>query len=336
MGKQHKYQLSDEMAKLFSPEELEIILDLPLPKLLDELCQRTTRNSLEVQKQLVGDYDFRDTNIHFFKSFFPTVQARRSWLYLQSLLVATFGTSYYTVRDNLASWLLLQTTGGEGSLKYEGSEYSLRPGDVFLIDCRRLHDYRTASPSGWSYRLAHFCGNAMTDYYAPVLSSGNVVFHFDSGSQFDTLFTQLYETNRADALESELITNCILTQILTELLKTFPQFDRTRYPQRIRDICAWLTEHCYEPLTVDEIAEHFSLSKYYLCREFRKHTGRTIFSYIEEGRLSAAKQFLRYSDLPIAAIAEYVGLQDLSTFGRAFRKVEGMSPSAYRKEWNGI
>lgn len=335
MDNMYGYIFSGEQTELLTPEELEEIKGYPLPRLIEVYCQRTMRNSLEVQKQLTGDYDFRNAQIRYFKSFFPTSQARRSWLYLQSLLDASFGNSYYTVRDGLVSWLLLETTGGEGWLKYEGKTYRLGPGDVFLIDCQRLHDYRTADTS-WSYRLAHFCGNSMEDYYAPILASGNAVFHFDEGSQFGALFSRLYEVNRADAPESELLTNCILTQLLTEILKTLPQFDRTRYPQRIRDVCAYLTEHCCEPLTVDEIADHFAISKYYLCREFKKHTDKTIFAFIEEARLSTAKQLLRYTDLPVAAVADCAGFQNLSNFGRVFKKAEGTSPSAYRKEWNGI
>ena len=46
------------------------------------------------------------------------------------------------------------------------------PGDVFLIDCRKPHDYRAMSEEGWSYRMAHFDGSVMPDYYAQILAAG--------------------------------------------------------------------------------------------------------------------------------------------------------------------
>jgi len=335
MNQKDGYVFSEEMGQLFSSEEQEALKSYTLPKLIEAYCERTLRSSVEIQKQLSGDYNFHNSNIRYFKSFYPSARARASWLYLQSLLDAGFGPSYYTVRRDLDSWLLLQTTAGEGFLRYEGKEYSLLPGDVFLIDCHRPHDYRTAQHN-WNYRLAHFAGNAMPDYYAPILSSKNVVFHFERDSVFETLFRQLYALSKKDAAENELLENCILTQLLTEVLRTLPQFDRCRYPKRIQDICVWLTEHCCEQLTIQEIADHFSISKYYLCREFRKYTGVTVFSYIEEGRMNVAKQLLRYSGISVAAVAECVGYQDQSNFGRIFRRAEGISPSAYRKKWGGL
>lgn len=327
----HTVLTEDEIAEHFGEESKEI------SALLKLYSQRLHRNSAEVDKQLTGRYNLNNAKIRYFKSFFPSAATRRSWLYLQSLFEVSFGAEYYTVREGLASYLLLQTTAGEGKLLYAGKEYALTDGDVFFIDCQQPHDYRTNGENGWTYRLAHFNGASMPDYFAKVMLSGRVVYHFTKDSEFHRLLTHLYDINRADTLECELLSNCILTQLLTEIISHIPQYNLDTYPQRVLDICEYLTQHCCENLSLDVLTELFGISKYHMSREFRRVTGQTIFGFIEDARIGVAKQLLRYSDLSIVSIAEYVGYSDQSNFGRAFRKAEGgLSPTAFRKQWSGL
>ena len=70
-----------------------------------------------------------------------------------------------------------------------------------------------------------------------------------------------------------------------------------------------------------------------MSREFKKYTGKTIFNYITDLRISLAQRLLRYSNLSVNEIAENIGFEDHNGFYRAFMQREEMSPSAYRKYW---
>jgi AraC-like DNA-binding protein len=78
------------------------------------------------------------------------------------------------------------------------------------------------------------------------------------------------------------------------------------------------------------------MSKYYMSREFKRCTGKTLFDFITDARIDTAKKLLRYTDLPVSIITDYAGFMDQSNFSRLFRLIEGVSPVAYRKQWNGI
>lgn len=70
-----------------------------------------------------------------------------------------------------------------------------------------------------------------------------------------------------------------------------------------------------------------------MLRLFNESYGTTINNYVNVLRITKAKQMLRFSDKRIDEIGQAVGMDDSNYFSRAFKKVEGISPSEYRKMW---
>lgn len=285
-----------------------------------------------------GDYNVSHSLSHYISYPFPTVFARKAFLYLQLLSSETNPKAHYTRRSDgeLPSYLCTQTFYGKAKLKYEGKEYSIEKDDVFLIDCRKAHEYCADSENGWGYRIIHFDGNSMPDYYDRILSGGSVKFHFEADSRFQKLFRELFIIHEKNNANREVIENRILVDMVTEILCCLPQYNSKALPAVIKKQRSFIQEHCREKLTLELLAKEFNLSKYYISREFKKYTGTTVYSYILECRLTIAQRLLRYSDMPVTDIAEYVGFDDHHGLYRAFRQQEGMSPSEYRQKWNGI
>jgi len=84
-------------------------------------------------------------------------------------------------------------------------------------------------------------------------------------------------------------------------------------------------------LSLDILAANMHLSREYLCRYFKKHTGKTIFDYIREVRIAQAKHLLHTSSHTIADVGILCGYPSVSSFQRAFRAEEGMSPGEFRE-----
>ena len=54
----------------------------------------------------------------------------------------------------------------------------------------------------------------------------------------------------------------------------------------------------------------------------------------ESGRYeSVGKELLRFTDRSIEAVAQECGLNDANYFSRMFKRVEGISPGEYRRQW---
>jgi two-component system, response regulator YesN len=82
--------------------------------------------------------------------------------------------------------------------------------------------------------------------------------------------------------------------------------------------------------TLTDAAQIAGLEATYFSKLFHQTTGRTFLEWSSKVRVEEAKRFLRASDLSITAVAASVGYSDLTTFERAFRRVEHVSPAQYR------
>jgi AraC family transcriptional regulator len=72
------------------------------------------------------------------------------------------------------------------------------------------------------------------------------------------------------------------------------------------------------------------MSPYHFLRVFRHVIGMTPHQYVLRTRMHRAAVQLRLSDAPVSTIAFDAGFNDLSTFNRRFRRIMGVSPTAYR------
>ena len=85
-----------------------------------------------------------------------------------------------------------------------------------------------------------------------------------------------------------------------------------------------------EPLDVPALARAAYLSPAHFSREFRRAFGETPHQYLLTRRLERASALLRNTDRSVADICFTVGLRSVGSFTTSFRRVYGMSPTAYR------
>jgi AraC-like DNA-binding protein len=282
---------------------------------------------------LSGDFNIEGGEIKRGRLFVPSPLARRSYFYLQLISSNHFPKTHYTIRTGVSSYLLAFTFGGKGELLYEGKTYTLEPGEGFLIDCRKLHQYRAVSRAGWDYHIIHFDGFAMRDYFSQIEESSSVKFAFPPGSQFCSLLEGLFGVNAEMNGKNEAVSSCLLTNMLTEIMLTLPVRDSGEIPRKIREVRDYIQENFAEDIHLEKLSERFFISKYHLCHEFKKHTGLSPNEYLITVRLNKAKGLLHFADLRISEISDMTGFASLNHFFYTFKKHEGICPSAYRNRW---
>lgn len=84
-------------------------------------------------------------------------------------------------------------------------------------------------------------------------------------------------------------------------------------------------------IDIDNVCSAVNISKYYFCRQFKKHTGMTVMQYILNTRIVLAKNDLKKTSLSVTEISEKYGFSSVSYFSRIFKEKEGSSPLSYRK-----
>lgn len=90
-----------------------------------------------------------------------------------------------------------------------------------------------------------------------------------------------------------------------------------------------------QPHALQTLAKRAGVSVTYLTRIFKAYTGKTIIAYLVERRIQAAIWKLRGEDDKIISIALSCGFNDLAYFNRAFRRIVGTTPTAYRRRIKG-
>ena len=99
----------------------------------------------------------------------------------------------------------------------------------------------------------------------------------------------------------------------------------------VRSIQEYILEHFSDPkLALRSIAAQFGLTETYLSQLFKEQTGLNYSAFLEEHRIEQARHLLERSELSVSQVAGRVGYQTNSTFYRAFRRIHGASPTAYR------
>ncbi len=101
--------------------------------------------------------------------------------------------------------------------------------------------------------------------------------------------------------------------------------------RKVCDILDYLNNCYQEPIYGVSIEEQFCGNFDYMNRIFRKTTGKTIFQYLTEVRISHAKELLGTTSLKVAQISEKVGFSDESYFSKVFKRCTGMTPMNYMK-----
>lgn len=84
-------------------------------------------------------------------------------------------------------------------------------------------------------------------------------------------------------------------------------------------------------LKLSYLSKLYFVNPDYLCRLFRKETGKNFSEYVNDIRIEKSKQLLTGSDDAIMNIALQVGYNNVTYFNRVFRKQTGISPGEYRK-----
>jgi AraC-like DNA-binding protein len=87
---------------------------------------------------------------------------------------------------------------------------------------------------------------------------------------------------------------------------------------------------------VADLASQLGLSVARVHALFRRHVGTTPGDFLLRARLDRGASMLVAGDRPIADIALDCGFSEHSAFTRAFRRVYGTSPSAYRQRARGV
>jgi AraC family transcriptional regulator, transcriptional activator FtrA len=102
------------------------------------------------------------------------------------------------------------------------------------------------------------------------------------------------------------------------------------YAFTIAPVIEWVMEHLAEPLSVEDLARHATMSPRTFARRFREEVGVSPHAWLTCQRLSRARELLEATDLSMDDVAEQSGLVTAETLRHHFRRELKTTPTRYR------
>lgn len=266
----------------------------------------------------------------------PSPYAKEHYLYVQEVGTLQSLEPHISKRQNLSSYLFFVVLDGNGTVSYEQKTYTISAGNCVWLDCTRPYSHESSAENPWSLMWVHFNGTAAKAYYETFMQHGNFfLFRPRNLILFTDTLTLLYQTQQNKSSLMELISNKLITDIITLCFTENREEHMGEYtiPEKLNQIHSYLEEHYSGKITLEKLSEQFFISKFHLCREYKKTFGSTLLSDLTAKRISQAKAMLRFSDSSVESIAQVCGFQDAGYFIKVFKKSENMTPLEYRKKW---
>ena len=131
----------------------------------------------------------------------------------------------------------------------------------------------------------------------------------------------------------ELGVKAAVLQMIFLLIRKYPSIEAVSSPdrERLKEVLQEIGEKINQNLTVLDMAKFCGLSESHFMRWFKKMTGDSFASYVNDRRLANAAEALRRTDDKILSVSQDAGFTNLSNFNRQFKKRYGITPKEYRK-----
>lgn len=268
----------------------------------------------------------------------PSLSAKNTFFYVQETGYQLHPKSYISKREHMNSFLIVYVLDGEGYFSYKTKRMPIKKGACFFIDCMNPYSHESSDNNPLKLVWVHFYGATSQEYYNYFTEIFPNLFYPGDREAIATLLKLIIQNTKQkpafyEAINSNLICT-LLTTLITTVKKQKKQQDKQKpMDEKLNEVYHYLQIHFKEPVSLDALSEKFYISKYYLCREFKRQYGEGINTYINNLRINHAKQLLRFSSQKINQIAETCGITDANYFVKLFKSSEGMTPSEYRKQW---
>jgi AraC-like DNA-binding protein len=228
---------------------------------------------------------------------------------------------------------IIYVVQGSGRYVVEGNECRLEKNTMMIFRPNEYHYVDLVSDRPYERYVLHF----EKSFFAGVSEELVSVFEKAPGGiksfrcAKDIPLSALSIFERIDSLSSlpEAQAQIMIKHLVCELLVLLSLADphtveRENDPLGAR-VIKYLNDNISSPVSLDELAKNFYVSKYYLCRAFKAHNGISIVGYLNSKRAMLAKEMIENGET--AASAAYrVGFGDYSSFYRAYKKALGQSP----------
>ena len=240
---------------------------------------------------------------------------------------------------------LLYGISGELAVTVSEEKCILKQGDILFINPEELHSYSPITrpveyhaavfeASLFQFRENHFFEQ---DFTSQILDASIKFPRMISSEhpKYDVIAPIVHRLFNED-IESKTMIFADLTMLFCTLLEhSFLEkvLDETAYKKSedVKRCIQYMEDNYMRKITLAELAQLVHMTPNYFCNYFKKQTGLTPFTQLNNIRVRRASKMLRQTEKSVVDIAESCGFENVSFFIRKFKEIRGCTPSVYRK-----
>ena len=223
-------------------------------------------------------------------------------------------------------------SSGEGRYIVEGAEYEMHGDSLIITKPFKYHCVEVGPATPYERYVISFYKKSLPSSLTEVFSGAERVdedcIFLPSGAIPDALRSAFERIRIAETLEgdcSSLFLQSLLSEIIVLLAATQAEKVMPAETELGARVIRYLNDNLESDVSLDRIAKRFFVSKYYLCRAFKKYNGISIHGYVTQKRILRAKALIEMGESASGA-AYRVGFGDYSAFYRAYVKQIGAPP----------
>lgn len=232
----------------------------------------------------------------------------------------------------------------------EGKSYTLKSGDILLVNNREIH--KPVIEHGSIYEriviwikpefIKSFCSDE-SDFLMCFESTSKNKYNLlrpgvEMSGSIKGIISKLSRTFTSKAFGNDVLREYYMIELIAYLNRAYLEThideieEDVVFDDKINDILHYINFNLNKDLSLEALSSSFYISKYHLSRQFKKHTGYTLHNYIHQKRLIQAKELLK-EGTRILDVCHECGFNDYSNFIRSFSNTFGISPKKYSKQF---
>ena len=228
---------------------------------------------------------------------------------------------------------IICATEGRLLVHVDGEAYELGEGDIAFAFPNVVHGYLPL-PGGAGKGIFLSFPPELSQDHAADLSKRRPAFPVVRAAQVHPEVPLLLEMAlRESETEQDLsVIKAYMALVVARLMPSLDLSDSPEYavPGKLYQILSYLAGHCTEAITLESLAEEFSLSVSYISHIFSDTVRINFRAYLNMLRLRKAMVLLWSTDTPVTRICFDCGFESQRTFNRAFREQFGTTPTEFR------
>ena len=226
-------------------------------------------------------------------------------------------------------YLFVLVNKGEASLYHKNGVVKFKSHDM-LIMCpgEKIH-YVAETP--WSIQWVGLYGQTVENHMKSLSVSGdNPIIKIEKYYEMEEVLDELYQISNCTTEQPR----CKQMELIYRFFSLLWRKEQKSKSHDIADSAKKIIDYNFDrDITIKKVADTMHLDAAYLTRKFTEKYAVAPKEYLLEKRTELAKRLLAQTDATVAEIAGSVGYDDPLYFSRIFKRKEGVSPLAYRKQF---